>query len=37
MALDRGEPFETQQPGPLRLVYRMLGSRHEVEDIVQEA
>ena len=31
------EAFETQRPRLLRLAYRMLGSRAEAEDIVQEA
>lgn len=31
------EIFETQRPRLLRLAYRMLGSRAEAEDIVQEA
>ena len=30
-------PFEAQRPRLLRLAYRMLGSRAEAEDIVQEA
>lgn len=29
--------FETQRPRLLRLAYRMLGGRHDAEDVVQEA
>lgn len=31
------EVFETQRPRLLRLAYRMLGGRHDAEDVVQEA
>lgn len=37
MQPDRVAFFETQRPRLLRLAYRMLGSRAEAEDIVQEA
>ncbi|MGE4339023.1 MAG: sigma-70 family RNA polymerase sigma factor, partial [Pigmentiphaga sp.] len=37
MPLDPVEAFEVQRPRLLYLAYRMLGSRHEAEDIVQES
>lgn len=35
--LDAARVFETHRPGLLRLAHRMLGSRAEAEDVVQEA